>query len=603
MKSVETRPLQAETKPSSHKRRDSQKSKISLGPIRTYAPPHVTASRAFSSDDEDENPEIGKPPQSSNNRGAGDIGVSQSLSVTREGNEEEEEEDDTRPSGVGEESMGAPGVDRPPEKVVFSKRRDDEAFGNEKNSIVQSTSDYHRHGDDDETTDSVTIDSYLKDNAKRQQKKESKRQRSRGKRMSLSGRSSSQNRIVDSPTSQSTEDGNATQGSVSVYHLAHEDLRKPSPEHRKKLNEWYRRNSKSRSTEDVESLRRPISHYSKSGGNDKRRGRGGGLISSIFGESHDTMDDSRTHTGDEAGGVFRVNSTEYSPDAVGSNSFFNEPISADEDYLKTKQETAYMSIGLTAIQLLVLCLQLAMCGIASLDINPFVGPYPDAFSEWGGKNAYLMIEGKQWFRLVSPALLHVGILHLLANAFCQLEPIALFEREWGSFRWLILYLLSAVGCMSLSCLVDPDTVAVGSSGSLMGLFSAKLAQVMSHTLFEVNKSNQDDMIRLDQLSSVICGLTLVSLLSFFTYIDWSGHMGGLVTGFFGGMLLFCNPIQSCCWKFLWAMGGLCGLVASLGYVFYSILYLAEPADEELANACEYFRYFFPEDYECGCLEW
>ena len=321
----------------------------------------------------------------------------------------------------------------------------------------------------------------------------------------------------------------------------------------------------------------------------------------MFGASGDTADDSGTVTSDyKAGGISRAESTEYSPDAVTPNSsFFIEGM--DDGSSKTKQDTAYLSIGLTAVELLVLCLQLAMCGIAHLDINPFLGPYPDAFSVWGGKNAYLMIEKDQWFRLVSPAFLHVGILHFLANAFCQLDPIAQFEREWGSLRLFIIYLLSAVGCMSLSCLVDPDTVAVGSSGSLMGLFSAKFAQVMSHTLFEVRKQNQDDMIQLDQLCSVISGLTLVLLLSFFTYIDWSGHMGGLVMGFFGGMLFFCNTIRSCCWKFMWGMTGFCGVVASLVYIFYSLLVLADPADQELADACEYFRYFFPEDYECGCM--
>ena len=591
MKMIERTPLNPDN--SGSRRRDPTGQNSSRGqskdPLKTYAPPHVTASNAFSSDEEDA--AFSNQSRRNNNNDP--------EAAQRRPQQQSRPTISPRGSAVDSPkgSTGTPGVDRPPEKVVFPRKRDSSSVANANSFAQGSISEYRRRRDDDDSTldDSVTIDSYLKDKAAKQQQQQMMRD---NRRHGRNRGAKSSGGIMGSLTGdEETEDGNGTQ--VSVYHLAHEDVRKPSPEHRKKLNEWYKRNS--RSAEDVE-YARGGGHHAMSPKSDRRRGRGGGIISSIFGSSHDTTDDSHTmHGDDQAGGVFRVESAEYSPEAAASSSFFLEPGSTDEDYLKTKQETAYMSIGLTAIQLLVLCLQLAMCGIANLDINPFVGPYPDAFSEWGGKNAYLMIEKDQWFRLVSPSLLHVGILHLLANAFCQLEPIALFEREWGSLRWLILYLLSAVGCMSLSSLVDPDTVAVGSSGSLMGLFSAKLAQVMSHTIFEVNKSNQDDMIRLDQLSSVICGLTLVSLLSFFTYIDWSGHMGGLVVGFFGGMLFFCNPIRSCCWKILWALMGLLGLVGSLGYVFYSLLYLAEPADEELANACEYFRYFFPEDYECGCL--
>jgi len=270
------------------------------------------------------------------------------------------------------------------------------------------------------------------------------------------------------------------------------------------------------------------------------------------------------------------------------------------DYLKTKQSVAVMSICVTVVQLLMLMLQFALCGIASLDVNPMIGPFPDAFSEFGGKNAYLTKVQGEWWRLITPSFLHVGFLHLLANAFCQLEAIALFEREWGSTRWVLIYLISSVGCNAFGCLFDPDNISVGSSGALMGLYGAKLAQVGSHVFFDVNKTNLDDGIRLDQLSSVLCGLTIVSLLSCFTYIDWSGHMGGLLTGSLAGMFLFSYPIKSCCSWFFWSAFGFLGLVASLTSVLYFFVTEGE-VDNEMYDACEYFRNLFPETYECGCM--
>jgi hypothetical protein len=163
-----------------------------------------------------------------------------------------------------------------------------------------------------------------------------------------------------------------------------------------------------------------------------------------------------------------------------------------------------------------------------------------------------------------------------------------------------VYLLSAAGGTLYSSAFDPDTIAVGSSGALMGMYAAKLSQVMSHTFFDVNKTQENDVIRLDQLSGVLCGLTLVSLLSSFTYIDWSGHMGGLVTGLFAGMILFCRPIASCCSRFVWCTLGVLGLVSTLTAVIYVLLTEIEP-NQDLSDACNYFRNLFPENYECGCL--
>ena len=50
----------------------------------------------------------------------------------------------------------------------------------------------------------------------------------------------------------------------------------------------------------------------------------------------------------------------------------------------------------------ILLIQLILCGVAPVDVNPMVGPFPDAFSEWGGKNAYLLLEGQQYWRIITP---------------------------------------------------------------------------------------------------------------------------------------------------------------------------------------------------------
>jgi membrane associated rhomboid family serine protease len=368
----------------------------------------------------------------------------------------------------------------------------------------------------------------------------------------------------------------------SAYRLAENpyhggDVHPLSPGHRVKLNRWYQQRfpvlSKSL-TNPSESLATTVESLSR------------------------TESLARTSSSYTGRTMSTVSAAEQTVESDGPSRRIGEI--ENGDYLRTKQPVAYLSIALTSVQLLILVLQLTMCGLAPLEVNGFVGPYPDQFSEWGGKNAYLMLRENQWWRLITSSFLHVGIIHLLVNAFCQLEAIALFEREWGSFRWVLVYIISSVGSTAFSSFFDEDDIAVGSSGALMGLYGAKLAQVVTVSFFELRKNKYDDGVRMEQLSSVLCGMTLVFLLTAFSYIDWSGHMGGILCGFFAGIVLFSNPIQSCCTWFFWVTFGLIGLIAPLAAVLYYFVTTSEP-DEDIADACEYFRSFFPENYDCNCL--
>lgn len=116
-----------------------------------------------------------------------------------------------------------------------------------------------------------------------------------------------------------------------------------------------------------------------------------------------------------------------------------------------------------------------------------VGPYPDALNYWGGKNAYYILNNYEYWRLVSPIMLHAGVFHLLCNVGVQLDTGAFWEREWGSVIWLIVYLVSAVWGSILSVIVIPNSVGVGSSGAVCGLFGAKLVSenYFGATLFDV----------------------------------------------------------------------------------------------------------------------
>lgn len=197
----------------------------------------------------------------------------------------------------------------------------------------------------------------------------------------------------------------------------------------------------------------------------------------------------------------------------------NKNVDEDEEVYIVKQRYGYFSILFGIAQMIILGLMMWQCGIAPMNINPMFGPYPDALSEWGGKNSILIVEDGEWWRLMTPILLHAGVIHLFCNVAVQLELGVFFEREWGSMTWLIIYLTSALGSSVLSVITMPDAVSVGSSGAVMGLFGGKIAEVVCRCC-EKSDTAQDRVahqVRKEQCLGVSCSVVVVLAFSFMPY--------------------------------------------------------------------------------------
>ena len=268
------------------------------------------------------------------------------------------------------------------------------------------------------------------------------------------------------------------------------------------------------------------------------------------------------------------------------------------DYENTQQEHGYLAILLTLSQTLILAAMMAFCGAAPLKINWSIGPYPDALSEFGAKNPYLMIEMNEWWRFFTPQLLNTGVVQLLCNAYVQLETAAFYEREWGSRRWGIIYFCSAVGSTIVASILDPNTIGVSSSSALMGIFGAKLAEVLTITIFDTFYRRDGAAFR--HLGGTLCSLATVCLFCAAPYNDWSGHIGGLATGFFLGVVLFGKYIRKLHLKAAWQLLGLAIFVACLGTAINELVKYVAPSDAT-GDACTYYKsIFMDQDYNCRC---
>lgn len=122
-----------------------------------------------------------------------------------------------------------------------------------------------------------------------------------------------------------------------------------------------------------------------------------------------------------------------------------------------------------------------------------------------------------WYRLLSAAFVHVQIWHIGLNMYALWVLGSLLEPVLGRWRFLTLYLLSALGGSVASlAFLQPGSASYGASGAVFGLMGA--------TLVVLRRFGRDVTAVL-----VILGINVV--LGFVvTGIDWRAHLGGLATG-------------------------------------------------------------------------
>jgi rhomboid protease GluP len=141
----------------------------------------------------------------------------------------------------------------------------------------------------------------------------------------------------------------------------------------------------------------------------------------------------------------------------------------------------------------------------------------------GGKISPLIQAGQFW-RLITPVLLHAGLAHIGFNMYALFSLGPVLESYYGHWRFLMLYLLAGLGGNILSFLMSPGyTPSVGASTSLFGLITAWGIFIYQ------NRSILGPQARA-MLNNVIVIVLINLMLGLSGSIDNWGHLGGLITG-------------------------------------------------------------------------
>jgi len=218
--------------------------------------------------------------------------------------------------------------------------------------------------------------------------------------------------------------------------------------------------------------------------------------------------------------------------------------------------------------------------IEPLHVNMMVGPGLKALVASGARDTPLIVDGGEWWRLLSPMWLHAGLVHLAVNMSVLMRFGWPMEREAGCHRFVPVYVLGGVLGAVASAVFLPDLVSVGASGACFAIIGAVWADLLQNwgIMYSSGRCCQCTVM-------VLClGLsTALNLaLGLMPFVDNFAHVFGMLGGLCVGVVVMIRPRKhrqgASAWQLGCAWVGGC-LYALLALVLTVALYLQVKTDD------------------------
>ncbi len=175
---------------------------------------------------------------------------------------------------------------------------------------------------------------------------------------------------------------------------------------------------------------------------------------------------------------------------------------------------------------------IVICAVITLLIHIY--PYSSSLTEksifFGAYYKAFIIAG-EWWRMVTCGLVHVEIPHLLMNMFSLWMLGSTLEQLYGTKKFLLLLFVSVLGGSVFLFVSSGNTVAVGLSGGIYGLFASYIF------LVGMGGGFHDAAVRNSLLRTALLNIAI----NFLPGIAWKAHFGGAIAGLLLTMILHDNP--------------------------------------------------------------
>ncbi len=131
----------------------------------------------------------------------------------------------------------------------------------------------------------------------------------------------------------------------------------------------------------------------------------------------------------------------------------------------------------------------------------------------------------QWYRIITAAFVHAGIIHLLFNMIVLWWLGGALERYAGTTRMGLIFLTSIVWGSAGALLLDPMALTVGASGGIYGLMAALLVLERQQGIALLGSGLGVFLLLNLALTFVIPGISI------------GGHLGGIAGGLLAALVL------------------------------------------------------------------
>lgn len=141
--------------------------------------------------------------------------------------------------------------------------------------------------------------------------------------------------------------------------------------------------------------------------------------------------------------------------------------------------------------------------------------------QYGAKvNEYIYLG--DWWRLISPMFLHIGLVHFAFNSLIIYFLGSEIENFIGHFRFFLLYMASGI-MGNLASFALNQSVSAGASTAIFGLFASTIVLAKFYPYHSGIQHLSRNYVTLIALN-ILFGL-------FSSNIDNAGHFGGLLGGY------------------------------------------------------------------------
>lgn len=206
----------------------------------------------------------------------------------------------------------------------------------------------------------------------------------------------------------------------------------------------------------------------------------------------------------------------------------------DEDYTPATEREGSL-FKLMPVTICIMLINVAIFGLMAAKGVDIMQPTGEDIYNWGG-NMRTATLGGDWWRILSCNFIHIGIIHLLCNMYGLFFIGSFLEPLLGRTKYVIAYLCTGILASVVSIWWSGERVSAGASGAIFGMYGVFLALLTTKLIHaDVRKS-------LLQSSAVFIGYNLIYGMK--GNVDNSAHIGGLVSGFIIGYMLYFSLKQT-----------------------------------------------------------